>query len=338
MRNTTQVLFDLCSAYGASGAENAAAMIASHYLSEFARVRTDGMGNVIGEIAPPDYTRHVLLEAHIDEIGLIVTAIEDGFLRVAQCGGVDRRILPGADVVVLGKQALSGVFCSTPPHLSRENTLPELSDMAVDIARTQDETCALVSAGDRVLLKSEPCHLLGTRISSKALDNRAGVTAVLRALDLLGHNQNTRLTILFSSREETGHTGAITGCFGLNPDEALVVDVSFGMAPGLPKQKCGELSKGTMIGISPILSRGISNRLQEVAAQKNIPHQTEVMGGQTGTNADTIAISGGGIATGLLSIPLRYMHTGVEIIDMKDIESTAQLLAYYITEGGFSDD
>ena len=139
---------------------------------------------------------------------------------------------------------------------------------------------------------------------------------------------------LFSSQEETGFLGSRTGSFAINPSCAIVVDVSFAVQPTVAPEKCGELSKGPMIGIAPILDKEMFVELKSISKSNNIPYQLEVMSGTTGTNADAITTTASGVRTALLSIPLRNMHTQSEVVDMADIEKTAELIALYIEKRG----
>ena len=175
--------------------------------------------------------------------------------------------------------------------------------------------------------------LLGTRITGGALDDRCGVAAILLALDKLkGEALRYNVAVNFSTQEELGERGAKIGAFTLNPDIALAVDVSFAMAQGENEKKCGYLGKGPMIGVSPSLSRNVTNELMRAAENSGIAYQTEVMNGLTSTNADRYSVSRGGAETCTVSIPLRNMHTPVEVIDLEDVKLTADLIAAYIKE------
>lgn len=329
-------LFQLCAAQGVPGAEKTAARAAAGFLEAFARVHMDASGNVIGEIdgAGP----HLLLDAHIDQVGMIVTGVDaEGFLQIDQCGGIDARTLAGHEVTVWGIEPLYGVVCSTPPHLSKpeDSSIGKITEMAVDIGLPADAARERVRPGDRVTLRRAPRELLGGLLSAPSLDDRAGVAAVLRCLELLKEKAHScRLTVVFSTQEEVGGGSAGCASFAAEAAEAIAVDVSFAMTPDAPRHKCAEIGKGTMIGIAPTLNAEMSRRLETLARARHIPYQIEVMNGKTGTNADEIAAAGAGTRVGVLSIPLKYMHMGIEMIDPQDVESTARLLAAYIQERG----
>ena len=325
----------LCSAKGVSGAENTAAKTASEMLGRFMSVSIDALGSVMGR--KEGKGPHILLDAHIDQIGLVVTAIdEDGFLKFSKCGGADRRVLSAAEVTVHGKKDVFGVVTSTPPHLAKPEdatkALP-FEEMAIDIGLPKEEAEKIVSLGDRVTFNGGYLQLLGNRVSSPSVDDRAGVVSILRCLEILEEKGvDCNLTVVFSAQEETGGSGAQAASFAAQADEAIAVDVSFASAPSVSSEKYASLGKGTMIGIAPALDYKISKTLEAIAKRESIPFQYEVMGGRTGTNCDEIQVSGKGVRTALLSVPLRNMHTACEVCDLEDIESTAKLMAEYIAE------
>ena len=330
------LLLQLCAASGVSGAEKTAAQMAAGALGAFAQVHTDASGNVIGEIEGSG--PHILLDAHIDQIGMVVTGVDaEGFLRIDKCGGIDIRTLAGHEVTVWGTEPLYGVVCSTPPHLSKadDQSITDITDMAIDIGLAAEAAREKVHPGDRVTLRREPRELLGGLVSSPCLDDRAGVAAILRCLELLREQKHScRITIVFSTQEEGGGGSAGGASFAAGAEAGIAVDVSFAMTPDAPRHKCADLGKGTMIGIAPTLNAAMSRQLEKIAREQDIPYQLEVMNGKTGTNADEIAAVGVGTRMGVLSIPLRYMHMGIEVIDPQDVESTARLLAAYILERG----
>lgn len=331
--NTTELCLELAKSDGTSGAEAAACDVCKKHLSKFMDVKTDTIGSLVGTIGNGKF--RILLDAHIDRIGLVVREIdEQGFLLVSAVGGIDARVLVGAQVTVIGKEPLLGVICSTPPHLltgeDKEKGV-EVKNLAVDIGLTKEAAERVVSIGDRVLVGSEGISLLDSKISCAALDNRSGVAAViLAAQKVYGRLKNCSVTLQLSAQEEVGGSGARTAAYTADSNVAIVVDVGFGEDPYCDKTETNTLSKGPSIGISPTLDRELCNELAQIAQNSNIPFQHDVMSGKTGTNADQINISRGGVKTALLSIPLRYMHTQVEVVDTRDVEHTAELIAAYV--------
>lgn len=323
------------------GGEGEAARIALEEIRKYAPDASfDPLGSLVAPIVPPAADGgHLLLEAHLDEIGFVVTSVDDdGFLHVGRVGGPDLRVLLGHEVTVFGTEPLFGLFCCRPPHLtSREDTKkpPVLDELAIDIGYDKQGAEKRVHPGDTVTLRREPAALLGGLLTGKALDNRAGVAAVLRALDISGaKTAGMGLTAVFSSCEECGERGATAAAFSVKPTRALVVDVSHGYTPDAAREKCGELCKGPMIGVSPVLSREMTKQLKAAARSAGVPYQTEVMGSETGTNSDVISISRAGVKTGLVSIPLKYMHTAVEVVAVEDVENTARLIAQLLQNAG----
>ncbi len=334
-QNVSLLLKALCAANGTSGDEAEAAEIAAGMLKKYMDVEISPLGSVIGRLDGNGI--HILLDAHIDQIGLVVTAIDEtGFLKVAKCGGSDARVLAASDVTVHGKKDVFGVVTSTPPHLASkddEGKAKGFDDVSIDIGLSRENAEKIVEPGDRITFNSSFDELLGNRVASACIDDRAGVAAILRALELLeGKTGNAKITVMFSSQEETGGSGALTGAFSAQADEAIAVDVSFASAPNISSEKYASLGMGTMIGYSPSLDFEMSKSLKRLAEENEIQYQNEVMGGRTGTNCDEIQISGRGCKTALLSIPIRNMHTAVELCDLSDIEETAKLIAAYITE------
>lgn len=327
-----KLLKELCESDGMGGLDGTL-KTAEKYLSGFAEVRRSG-GSLIGTING-DGQKTVLLDAHIDEIGMMVTGIDNGFLKVAAAGGIDHRILAAMRVRIHGKKTVAGVFCSVPPHLKKKDSAPPDFDSLYIDTGLGESASDVISVGDRVTFDQTFEELAGDAVTGKSLDNRAGVAALIRCAELLKDKAlSCRVVILLSDMEELGGDGAKTEAFSLYPDEAVVVDVSFGNAPDIPPDKTGVLSDGPMIGVSPALSARVTDRLKNAAGALKMKYQTEVIGGKTSTNADVVAVTGSGIPCGLVSIPLRNMHTPAEIVCVGDIENTAELLAEYIAGCG----
>lgn len=330
--NTIDLLKSLTTAVGVSGAENSVTDLLKGLLSSYGSVTVDNLGNVYCKIG--DKGPHILIDAHIDEIGFIVKEITaDGFIKVSNIGGIDRRMLLSAEVSVWGDREYRGVISTLPPHLQKkddERKAPEIDEIAIDVGMTEEQAEECISLGDRVTFKRNFTKLLRNQISSSVLDDRCGVASIILALDDL-KKLNANVTVMFSSQEEVGTRGAMVGAYDRDVDEAIVVDVSFGYSPMCKKTDCGDIGKGPMIGMSPILDRTIARELVEIAKDNDIPYQIEVMGGgHTGTNADVISISEYGIKTALISIPEKYMHSPVEVVDIRDVENTSKLIVAYV--------
>lgn len=326
------LLEDLCCSDGTSGDEKDAANISLEKISQYMDAKIDNMGNVVAHTN--GCGKHFLLDAHIDRIGMVVTSItDDGFLKVGACGGVDMRTFDAAEVIVNGTEKIYGVISAIPPHLTKsgENKASDISDVVIDIGMDKETAQKYIVPSDRVIFKSDFKKLLSSRVCCAALDDRAGVACLILAVDMLKEKGITpNLTVVFSVCEETCGTGAKTSSFSADADVAIAVDVSFATAPDVSKAEAGELSKGPMIGFSSTLDYSMSKKLVSVAEKLNIPYQKEIMGSRTGTNADSIAVSGDGVKMGLVSIPLRNMHTQSEVVDIEDIKNSAKLICEYI--------
>ncbi len=328
-----KLCFDLAEKCGTSGDEAEAALFAKSELERYMDAEIDTLGNVKGTFG--NGKTHILLDAHIDQIGLVVRGIDDkGFLLVDRVGGPDERILIGSEVTVHGKEELFGVICSTPPHLltaEEKKAGVDIKKMAVDVGLSKQDAEKAVEIGDRITLRCCQHELLNGNITSGAFDDRCSVAVILRALEMVqGKINNLTLTVLFSVQEETGGSGAKTGSFSAMPDYAIAVDVGFGDDPYTDKTMTIGLGNGPSIGISPTLDRAFTAELKNICKEKDIPYQHDVMGGRTGTNADSINNTGKGVRTALISVPLRYMHTGIEVINIDDIENSAKLIAEYL--------
>lgn len=328
-------IMSLADARGVSGDETSAAELALSMLKSYTDDCFIKNGNVIGRLGCKGAKPHILLDAHIDQIGFTVTHItDDGFLKIAGCGGIDRRLLLAQQVTVLGSKPLDGVICAIPPHLETdESKVPEMEDICVDVGLSKARAEEMISLGDKIVFSSRCEKLQGDRITGAALDDRCGVAAIFRALGLVKDKALQReLTVMFSTQEEVGERGAKIGAFDIEPDIAIAVDVSFALTSDDFELKCGTIGGGCMIGFSPVLDRELSQRFKAVAEKNDLPYQIEVMSGTTGTNADRFSVNKSGVKAVTLSIPLKYMHTPVEVISLSDVENTAQLIAAYIME------
>lgn len=342
MERLEKNLMELCMATGVAGLEFEASRVAASLLKKYTTdVAVDHFGNVVGKISSKDKNaKTLLLDAHIDEIGMVLTSIDDkGFLRVSNCGGIDRRLLCAQLVTIHGKKDIIGVVGSKPPHLEKAdeaNKIAELDEMFIDIGMSKEEAQRVTSLGDKITIRSDFTRMLNDRVSSKALDDRAGVASILEALELLYKKDLPfNLVVLFSAREEIGGQGAKVAAYTASPDFAIAVDVSFAHTPDAKAYKCGKMDEGTMIGYHAVLDKPMSDKLVALAKKEKIKHQLEVMGGRsTGTNADEIIMTKGGVRTALLSIPQKYMHTPIEQVSLHDIEETAKLIAAFVLSGG----
>jgi endoglucanase len=277
-------------------------------------------------------------QAHMDEIGLMVTGVEEGFLRFAPVGGVNGRLLPAQLVTVHGtlggKHDLPGVIASVPPHLlpaSERNRIVPMEKLFVDVGLSPGDVEQRVRVGDLVSFRQDVLELKGGLLTGKAMDNRASVAAVTFCMALLsGMHHTWDVYAVATAQEEVGLRGALTGAFGVNPDIAIAIDLTFARQRGVPQDSTFSMGQGPTIGIGPNFHPALHEALVEVAKAQEIAYQIEPLPGRSGTDAWSIQISREGVPTSLLSIPGRYMHSPVEVVAIKDVERTGRLLAHFI--------
>lgn len=328
---TIELLEKLTSPAGVAGEESGSFEALKGLFSLYGDVSCDNAGNII--IHRDGKGKHILLDAHLDTIGFIVTGItDDGFVRLTKVGGVDMRTVEGMELTLHGKEDIYGLVCTVPPHLSSGESKVQTDGTCVaDIGMTKEDAEKVLAEGDKVSFKSSFEKLGKNRVSSTYIDDRGGIAVLLKALEYT--NTENEITLVCSAQEETGGTGATCASFNVDADLSLSVDVSFATTPDSSAKDCGKMNGGAMIGYSPILCREYSDLLVEIAKEKNIPYQKEIMNGKTGTNADHITISKGGVPSALVSLPQRYMHTPVEVVDVRDIENCAKLIAEFFGKG-----
>lgn len=330
-----EALMTLSAAHGPTGNEVGAVETAMRLIEPYvSSVTRDQVGNLfaIRACGKPGAPR-VLLDAHLDEVCLYVSGEEDGYLTFVNGGGIDARILPDTEVEILSDPPRRGVITCLPPHLvgagEGEKSF-EMDKLRIDAALTPEQARA-IPIGTPVVWASEPFAMQGDHVCGKALDDRAGFAALLRAMELVeGEALACDVVVLGSVGEERGMLGAKTGAFSMMPHAAIVVDVTFGAQPDCDAHDTLPLGSGTAIGISPVLSQKLTTHLRDLCDEQDIPHRLEILPGETGTNATATHISREGVPTALLSIPLRYMHTPREVVRLSDIEQTARAIAQFL--------
>jgi putative aminopeptidase FrvX len=332
-----RLLKKLSEARGVSGYE---AEVRGIVAGEFGRyaddVQTDKLGNVIalkrGEGDEP--RRRIMLAGHIDEIGLMVTKLDKGFLRFTSVGGFDERTLLGQEVTVHGRKDLPGIIGSRPPHVlpqeEREKTIA-MDKLFIDVGMGEEGFNRLVRVGDLVTLRREFTQLKGGLVVGKSFDDRAAVAAILVCLEGLASARHAwDVYAVATVQEEVGMRGAVTSAYGLVPDAAIAIDATFGNQPGVSEAETVEMGKGPAIAFGPNVHPKLYETLVQVAKDLEIPYQVEPIPGRSGTDAWAIQVTREGIPTALLGIPLRNMHTSVETVSLKDVERTGRLMAGFI--------
>jgi endoglucanase len=282
----------------------------------------------------PEPRPTILIAAHMDAIGLMVTSLADGFIRVTKVGGLDARVLPGQLVTVHGRQDLPGVIVQPPAHLlpggDRKGPVP-INHLLVDTGLRPQRVKNLVRTGDLISFAQEPIELQADTLAGHSLDNRASVAALTLCLDeLQKRNHAWDVWAVATSQEEETLGGARTSAFQLRPQLAVAVDVTWGKSTDTPDHKTFPLGKGPTLGLGPNIHPGLHSTFKEVADNLEIPYAVEVMPRHSGTDAYALQVAAEGIPTMVVSIPLRYMHTPVEVVALKDIRRTAHLLSEFI--------
>ncbi len=338
----TPVLLELLRARGPSGYETAPAGVWREAAGKFAQVSTDLVGTPLALVAPAhgydSNPRRLLVMGHIDEIGLIVTHIDDeGYLWFREVGGWDPQILVGQRIVLdTTAGPVRGVVGKKPIHLLRDEErkkVPAIRDLHIDIgARDGEQARGMVRIGDVAVIDAEPLELPNGRLVSRALDNRLGSFVALEAARLVAEAGGAQWEIaaVAAAQEETTFGGSRTSAFALEPDAAIVIDVTHATdAPGVDVKETGkhELGTGPVISRGSTLNGAVFELLHAAGEADKIPFTVEATGRATGTDADAVHISRGGVPTGLISIPIRYMHSPVELVQLEDVHACARLIA-----------
>ncbi len=344
MNQPTAFLESLLDAPGPSGFEVRPARVWRAEAETFAdSVTTDVSGNTLA-LVNADGRPRVMMAGHIDEIGLQVTHIdENGILYVAGIGGWDPQVLVGQRVRILGRSGdVQGVVGKKAIHLIKTVDRKKASEIAqlwldVGVSSAEEASELGLRVGDPLVIDAQMVRLAGDRVASRAIDNRIGAYVVLEALRMLSESSPTASAVAVATvQEEIGGKsggGAQSSAFALEPDVALVVDVTFSTdIPDVEKKELGD----HRLGGGPVLSRGsaahpvVFDRLVEVAESEDIPYTIQAQPKYTSTDADSIYLSRGGVPTGLVSVPNRYMHSPNEVVSLIDLDSTARLLAAFV--------
>jgi len=337
-----EFLEKLIDAPSPSGYEGPAAKVFRTYVKDYSdEITTDVMGSVIA-VRNPSGSPKIMLAGHIDEIGMIIHYIDDkGFLYFQEIGGIDPGVLPGSRVSIYNdKGPITGVIGRTAVHLiEREDRgkALKLSDLWIDIgAKSKADALKLVQVGDAATVSYQMQKLQDNLVVSRAFDDKAGVFVIAEVLRLLKDKKiSVAVYATATTQEELGLRGARTSAFTIDAEVGIAVDVTHGNDfPTSSKTKHGEVD----LGKGPVMTRGANvtpmvEKLLAAAAKKHdIPLQVEAQGGGTGTDANIMQMTKSGMATGLVSIPLRYMHTPSEVISLDDLENAAKLIAAFIED------
>lgn len=338
--DTHDLLKRLSQANGISGHEHDIRSVVLSEWSPFAaETRIDRLGSTYailrGTRSSPASARSIMLAAHMDEIGLMVAGVTQGFIRVSPVGGVDPRVLPGQEVIVHTQtRRLPGVVASTPPHVlspaERDKIVP-LDQLWIDVGLSARQVDRLVQIGDLVSMQRAPLDLKNGLIAGKAFDNRASIAAVTICLEQLAARRSQWDVIAVATvQEETGLLGARTAAFGLRPDAAIAIDTTYGKQTGTPEAESFEVGGGPTIAIGPNMHPRLTQGLRDAAQRLDLTAPIEPMPGSSQTDGWVIQVAREGIPTGIVEIPIRNMHTPVETVAAKDVDRAGRLLAEFI--------
>jgi tetrahedral aminopeptidase len=278
----------------------------------------------------------ILVATHMDAIGLMVNAVMDGFLRITSIGGIDSRVLPGQMVTVHGRQDLPGMIIPTPARLLPSNaqgiSLP-MEYLLVDVGLIPEEVAGLVRVGDTISFAQPPIETAGETLVGHTLDNRASIASLTHCLEILNSRPHVwDVWAVATVQEETAYVGAYTSAFELHPSLAVSIDVTFGSDPNSPSHLTFPMGKGPTLMWGPIVHPFLYKTINILAEQLEIPLTIEAAPRYSATDTDAMQVVAEGIPNLVVGIPLRYMHTPVEMIALKDITRAGRLVAEFIAQ------
>ncbi len=335
MANTlADTIIKLSAADGPSGFEQDIGKLAAELMMPYMdEVTTDVMGNVIGvKRCGKENAPKLMFDAHLDEIGFVVTGHEEGFLRFAALGGVDARMLPASELRILTDPPVIGIVDALPPHIQKpeesDKTI-KIEELFIDVGLSKEDAQKRIPVGTPAVYHTGARCFGDALICGKAQDDRSCFAVILHALELLKDEKlDVDLYVLASAQEEVGTRGAQTGAFSVRPDWCIVVDVDHAKTPDHTKYDAMELGAGVVVSKGPNMNRKLTDKAIDLAEQNNIKYQVGVeASGNSGTNARVIQVAGEGVATALFGLPLKYMHSPVEVISLEDAEAAARLLS-----------
>lgn len=334
-----KLLKTLSETNGISGYENNLAEIIEEVFAPFSdEITKDSLGNLTATKwadKKQEKSIDLMLAAHMDEIGLMVKSIDEkGFIRFTNIGGVDPRTLLAQEVIIHGKEDIIGIIGAKPPHLLSNEEISKaskLNKLYIDTSLDEDKVKEYITIGDMITLKRNFMDLENDFVSGKALDDRAGVVMLYECFKELSYlKTKVNVHAVSTVQEEVGVRGASTSTYNIDPDIGIAVDVCHGDMPGVESDLVVDMSKGPAIAFGPHVHQKIFKKMKEIADDTGIPYQIEPWPHPAGTDAWAMQVAKSGVASALVSIPLRYMHTSVETISMEDVKYGGKLLAQFI--------
>lgn len=339
-----ELIISLSSIMTISGFESRSAGEVEALVGEyFDECRRDNVGNVCfikrstRPLAEGERRAKILIDAHFDEVGMIVTDIkEGGFLTVTSIGGIDSSLLQASDVVIYGKEKIFGVVASTPPHLSSpddRNKLKRVDELLIDTGYSKESLEKLIRVGTPVGYANVYSDLKNGKICGKALDDKACAACAIYALANIPSDElYGDVYMLLSIFEETGGGGVVPAAFGIEPDYAMVIDVDLAAVPDAKKPTSIEMSKGPSITYTTATDLALTKMLHSAAKDAEIPTQKFVSAASTGTNSVRLHLTGNGVPVVDVGLPLAFMHSATEIVDMVDCESLVNLVKVFVKD------
>lgn len=333
MMNYTEALRMLTGIMTIPGFErNAAKQISQSFGSYFDEIKTDAAGNIVLlKKCGRENAARIMLDAHLDEVGMIVDGIYDGgFLSVSPVGGIDRQLIPASEAIIYGKETIYGVFAATPPHLVKPgdaNKTPNWDEFRIDTGYSKEEISALVEIGTPVGYYYSGEELLNGRITGRGFDDKACAAGLICAVcDVDPAELAGDVYITLSAREEVGGDGAECAAYAIRPDIAIITDVNFARTPGVAGEESGKFGDGPMISLSAVTDRRLTAKVLELAKTAEIKVSPVVEATSTGTNASCVVLVEEGIPAAVVSIPLAGMHSYNEMLDAADAEAFVKLI------------
>lgn len=301
----------------------------------FDEIRVDPMGSfILVKKSSLENAPKMQIDAHLDNVGMMVTDIKKGgFLSVVNVGGLDTRVLPATEVTVYGKREIYGLVTSTPPHLRKAgaNGSPAIEELYIDTGYTKEELEEIVSLGDPVGYRLLFTEMANGYVTSSGLDDKACAAAIIEAMrDIPASELKYDIYVTLSAQEETGRNGSARASFGIEPDIAIITDVNFAAGDGTPDYECIKCEEGASLDISSLTDKRLTRNIRSLLRDKAVKHQIICEPGRTYTNNEGVLISGNGVRTAVLSVPLKNMHTPCETVNLKDILSLKEIIGVIV--------
>lgn len=332
MEQIKNTLKRLCAQMSVSGFEYRAEKTVKEICEPiFDSITRDPMGSfVLVKKSSKENAPKLLIDAHLDTVGFMVTDIkEGGFLKIVNIGGLDTRVLPATEVTVYGKEEIYGLITSTPPHLRKAGSdkLPEIKELFIDTGYSKDELEKIVTIGDAVSYRHSFTELKNGYVTTSGLDDKACVCGIIEAMRRADRDKLCYdVYVTVSAQEETGKCGAARASFEIKPQIAIIADVNFAHGDGTAEYESIKCEKGASVDISSLTDKSLTRNVIKLLNNKGIEHQIICEPGATHTNNERLLVTNEGVRTLVLSVPLKNMHTPNETVNLKDIKSLGDII------------